>query len=122
MMSIYFVVQSMQYGVADKKIMHWSSSSLFWDLVISRPPCPPVSAAAVDTAEQQTTTEALGVLDERIPVILATRIALSAPPTGTATITLTGRDIESGAVLVIDGRVVGGSGMLQEGNPPPSQH
>ncbi|MGB8345355.1 MAG: hypothetical protein WCD86_10755 [Ktedonobacteraceae bacterium] len=66
-------------------------------------------------AEQQTTTEALGILGERIPVILAARIALSTPPTGTATITLTGRDIESGAVLVIDGRVVGGSGMLQDG-------
>ncbi len=63
-------------------------------------------------AERQTTTAVLGTLGERIPIIQEAVVAMSAPPTDTATITLTGSGFEPGAMLLIDGRVFAGSGTL----------
>jgi hypothetical protein len=66
-------------------------------------------------SERQLTTAALGTLGESVPVLQAAAIDVSTPPIGTATITITGTDLEPGAVLLIDGRVVAGSGTFQDG-------
>ncbi len=66
-------------------------------------------------SERQLTTVVLGVLGESVPVLQVAVIEVAPPPVGTATITLKGSDLEPGAILLLDGREVTGSGALQQG-------
>lgn len=66
-------------------------------------------------SEQQMTTEALGTLGESVPIVQTVVIVVATPSAGTATVTITGRNLEPGAILVIDGREVTGTGTLQRG-------
>lgn len=66
------------------------------------------------TASSATTTE-LGRLGEPIPQVHRASIALPAHPRGNATITIVGNGIQSGAQLLVDGKLTQASGTLQNG-------
>jgi hypothetical protein len=65
--------------------------------------------------ERLATTEILADLGNGVPHLQSVQLILPTHPGGLATIIITGSDLESGAQLVIDGRVMGASGSLQNG-------
>jgi len=66
-------------------------------------------------AERLATTAELGHLGDSVPILKSIEIELPAHPNGQATIRITGTGIQAGAQLLVDGRLVEGSGSLQNG-------
>jgi len=63
--------------------------------------------------ERLATTAELGHLGDSVPILKSIEIELPAHPNGQATISITGTDIQAGAQLLVDGRLVEVSGTLQ---------
>jgi hypothetical protein len=65
--------------------------------------------------ERLATTDTLADLGDSVPHLQDVQFILPSHSSGQATIIITGSDLESGAQLVIDGRVMGASGSLHNG-------
>jgi len=61
------------------------------------------------------TTDELGRLGDSVPHLVSVAITLPAHPNGQATISLSGADLEPGAQLLVDSRLVEATGALQNG-------
>ncbi len=66
--------------------------------------------------EGQATTDELGRLGETVPHLTQVDLTLPAHPNGQASISISGDDLQAGAKLLIDGRLVTASGALQNGS------
>lgn len=67
-------------------------------------------------AERLATTNELQHLGDTVPQLTDAKLALPAHPGGNATIDLYGNGIQSGAQLLVDGRIIEASGTLQSGH------
>jgi hypothetical protein len=65
--------------------------------------------------ERLATTTELGRLGDSVPILKSIEIELPAHPNEQATISIAGTDIQAGAQLLVDGRLVEVSGSLQNG-------
>lgn len=65
--------------------------------------------------ERQATTDELGRLGDVVPHLREVDLTLPAHPKGQASISISGDDLQAGAMLLVDGQVVSASGTLQNG-------
>ncbi len=65
--------------------------------------------------ERLATTAELGLLGDTIPQLTQVDLTLPAQPNGQATVRLSGADLQAGAQLLIDDKLVVASGALQQG-------